>query len=292
MDQIVVDEDLCTGCESCVEVCPRDSLALNENGFITMVNQRCHSCGHCISVCPENALSHKDFPFDEYPLISDKVESSMLNGEQLGNLLRSIRSTRQYLKKPIEESILQDLVDTTRFAPTGHHTQSVQITTISDPSILQQLKSESDVVARDFVKKSDSKLFAFLAKLTGKGESYKKLVGTRPRFVRQVAGFEKGIDYLFHGAPTVVVFHAHKKSYVPEDNCNQAAAYFRVAAEGYGIGTSYIGYLVYYAKYNPKIMEILEIPKENEIYLVLIAGYPKHKFRRFVARNPTNAVMK
>ena len=291
MDQIIVDKDLCTGCESCVEVCPRDSLALND-GCITMVNERCHSCGHCISVCPENALSHKDFPFADYPLISDKVDSSMQNGKQIGDLLRSIRSTRQYLKKPIDEVILHDLVDITRFAPTGHHTQSVQISTISDPSILHRLKVESDVVARGFVKKSDSKLFGFFAKITGKGASYKKLVGTRSRFVRQVAGFEKGIDYLFHGAPTVVVFHAHEKSYVPEDNCNQAAAYFRVAAEGYGLGTSYIGYLVYYARYNPKIKEILEIQKENKIYLVLIAGYPKHKFRRFVARNAANAVMK
>jgi ferredoxin len=292
MDQIVVDESLCTGCESCVEVCPRDSLALNEHGFIIMVNERCHSCGHCISVCPENALSHKDYPFKEYPLIKDKIDPSMLNGEKLGNLLRSIRSTRKYLNKPIENHILNDLVDITRFAPTGHHTQSVQITTISDPLILQQLKTESDVVARDFVKKSDSKFFGFFAKITGKGESYKKLVGTRSRFVRQVEGYKNGIDYLFHGAPAVIVFHADEKSYVPEDNCNQAAAYFRVAAEGYGLGTSYIGYLVYYAKYNPKIKEILEIPKENKIYLVLIAGYPKHKFRRFVARNPANVIMK
>jgi nitroreductase/NAD-dependent dihydropyrimidine dehydrogenase PreA subunit len=292
MDQIIVDENLCTGCESCVEVCPRDSLGLNKEGFIVMVNERCHSCGHCISVCPENALSHKDFPFEEYELINDHLDSSLQNGIQLVNLLKSIRSTRKYLEKPIEKPILQNLIDVTRYAPTGHHTQSVQITAISDPVILQQLKTESEIVARDFIKKSDSKLFGFLAKLTGKGESYKKLIGTRSRFVRQVAGFEKGIDYLFHGAPTVVVFHANKKSYVPEDNCNQAAAYYRVAAEGYGLGTSYIGYLVYYAKYNPKIREILEIPKENEIYLVLIVGYPKHKFRRFVARNPSNSVVK
>ena len=289
---IIVDANLCSGCEFCIEVCPRDSLALNEKGFIIMVNERCHSCGHCISVCPEDALSHKDFQYKEYDLINDQLDGSMLNGVQLVNLLKSIRSTRKFLTKPIDETILENLIDVTRYAPTGHHSQSVQITAISDPSILQQLKDESEIVARDFIKKSDSKLFGVFAKLTGKGASYKKLVGTRSRFVRMVAGFENGIDYLFHGAPTIVVFHANKKGYVPEDNCNQAAAYFRVAAHGYSLGTTYIGYLVYYAKYNPKIREILAIPKENEIYLVLIVGYPKHKFRRFVARNPSNVIIK
>ena len=124
---IFTNEELCTGCESCIDICPRDSLALNEKGIIEMVNDRCHSCGHCISICPESALSHMEFPMDEYQEISDYLDSSMLNGEQLVYLLKSIRSTRKFKDKPIDEKILKDLLDVTRYSPTGHHSQNIQV---------------------------------------------------------------------------------------------------------------------------------------------------------------------
>ncbi|MCK5184362.1 MAG: nitroreductase, partial [Candidatus Heimdallarchaeota archaeon] len=52
----------------------------------------------------------------------------------------------------------------------------------------------------------------------------------------------------------------------------------------YGLGTCFVGYLTYYAKYNSKIRDILKIPKDNQIYQVLIVGYPSHEFQTYVSR--------
>jgi len=61
---IVVDEDLCKGCELCIEACPQHVIALN-NKFLTprgyhpahLIGDGCNGCGICAMVCPEIAIT-------------------------------------------------------------------------------------------------------------------------------------------------------------------------------------------------------------------------------------------
>ena len=58
----MVDEDVCTGCGICVEVCPYEARTLNERKRIAEVNDAlCVGCGGCIAACPSNASIHKNF---------------------------------------------------------------------------------------------------------------------------------------------------------------------------------------------------------------------------------------
>ena len=58
----MVDEDICTGCGICVEVCPYEARTLNERKRIAEVNDAlCTGCGGCIAACPSNASIHKNF---------------------------------------------------------------------------------------------------------------------------------------------------------------------------------------------------------------------------------------
>jgi len=51
----MVDSDLCTGCETCVERCQMDALAVE--GDACVVNgDRCIGCGLCVSTCPSDAM--------------------------------------------------------------------------------------------------------------------------------------------------------------------------------------------------------------------------------------------
>ncbi|MHA1953242.1 MAG: ATP-binding protein [Candidatus Heimdallarchaeaceae archaeon] len=49
-----VDEELCIGCETCLERCQFEALEIIED--ICHVNSRCVGCGVCALVCPEDAL--------------------------------------------------------------------------------------------------------------------------------------------------------------------------------------------------------------------------------------------
>ena len=53
---VKVDEELCVGCEECLEVCKFRSMEMHDG--IAMVNQnRCLGCGRCEQVCPNDAIS-------------------------------------------------------------------------------------------------------------------------------------------------------------------------------------------------------------------------------------------
>lgn len=54
---VLLDEESCTHCNSCVWVCPADALLLGENGCeLNFVESQCFQCGLCISICPQRAL--------------------------------------------------------------------------------------------------------------------------------------------------------------------------------------------------------------------------------------------
>jgi heterodisulfide reductase subunit A len=58
----MVDEDVCTGCGICIEICPYEARTINEKKRIAEVNDAlCAGCGACIAACPSNASIHKNF---------------------------------------------------------------------------------------------------------------------------------------------------------------------------------------------------------------------------------------
>ena len=57
-----VDEDLCTGCGTCVEVCHTNTIHLNDDNIATLGERACIGCGVCAYNCPEQAISLKENP--------------------------------------------------------------------------------------------------------------------------------------------------------------------------------------------------------------------------------------
>ncbi len=60
----LLDEDLCTGCEACVSVCPVDCIATLNGPLYQEVMQscsidmiRCIGCTLCSQVCPWNVIT-------------------------------------------------------------------------------------------------------------------------------------------------------------------------------------------------------------------------------------------
>ncbi|MDA8219702.1 MAG: 4Fe-4S binding protein [Dehalococcoidales bacterium] len=53
---VVVDRDLCTGCGTCVDVCPLDNLRLDDEGFAREGYDECWYCNACEVDCPEGAI--------------------------------------------------------------------------------------------------------------------------------------------------------------------------------------------------------------------------------------------
>ena len=57
-----IDEELCTGCRQCEEVCPYNTLSLDEEKNVMTVNETiCKGCGACSAACPSGAASMKHY---------------------------------------------------------------------------------------------------------------------------------------------------------------------------------------------------------------------------------------
>lgn len=55
--QPVFDSERCISCETCIERCPPQALAMDENNARTVNNDLCFGCGMCATGCPEGAIS-------------------------------------------------------------------------------------------------------------------------------------------------------------------------------------------------------------------------------------------
>jgi heterodisulfide reductase subunit A-like polyferredoxin len=51
-----VDVEKCTGCGDCVQSCPLDAIAVNENKA-AIDPETCGDCGACLDTCPSEAIS-------------------------------------------------------------------------------------------------------------------------------------------------------------------------------------------------------------------------------------------
>lgn len=54
----LVDEDRCTRCGACADLCQFKAIVVIADTVLTF-EQLCHSCGGCVAVCPEKAISER-----------------------------------------------------------------------------------------------------------------------------------------------------------------------------------------------------------------------------------------
>jgi len=53
---VKVDEELCVGCEECMNICVFDGMEM-EDGIAQVNQEKCLGCGRCERVCPNNAIT-------------------------------------------------------------------------------------------------------------------------------------------------------------------------------------------------------------------------------------------
>ncbi|MFP3897438.1 MAG: DUF362 domain-containing protein [Anaerolineales bacterium] len=73
---IYVDEERCTGCGTCVEVCPAGAIRLVD-GVASIAQEKCIECEACLSACPETAILSvtEDVPAKKEPITPVKTAS-------------------------------------------------------------------------------------------------------------------------------------------------------------------------------------------------------------------------
>lgn len=265
MEPVIIDYEICNKDGLCSEVCPRKLIEIHEDRPVPVIGieNLCIHCGHCLSVCPKGAISVNGSRPDDCKKIDEKQQATY---GQLDQLMRSRRSIRLYKQKPVERGIIQKIMDTCRYSPTGSNAQQVKWIIADDQDKIGELAQ----LTIDWMKEAI--------------RSSHPLSATLP-LASVVDGWDKGEDRIFRGAPMVLMTHSPRLGSLPLESCVIAMTYFDLVAASLGLGTCWVGLFMVAATQHPPIRRALGLPTDHMIYGTMIAGYPKFAYQRIPDRN-------
>lgn len=60
MKKPLIDEELCTGCEICIDECPNKALEMVDDVAKFVRPDDCDGCESCAEACPSEAITMKE----------------------------------------------------------------------------------------------------------------------------------------------------------------------------------------------------------------------------------------
>ena len=164
------------------------------------------------------------------------------------------RSTRRYLAKPVEQELLEKVVEAGRYAPTGSNTQSNHFIVVRERKTIKKL---TELVEKAF------------AQMTLQEEMYSSL---RSSITRAKQG-----GYVFcYNAPVLVIVANQKNYGNSQADCAIAIENMMLAANELDLGSCYINQLKWLNEDEALVAYLQSLGmKENErVYGSMILGWP------------------
>ncbi len=263
MLQFKIDKEKCTKCGMCSKECP--VLIINGKTEFPEIKEGkekvCLQCQHCLAVCPTGALSI----FGKNPDNSILVSSNDITFESLDTHVRTRRSIRKYKDELLDKELINEVLESSAYAPTGHNKNSVLLSVTYDKESFNKIR---EAVYNGIKKASEENKI--------------------PENMAYFANFQKAwetkkIDVIFRDAPHFIIASAPKKEKSSNSDCHVALSYFELLANTKGIGTLWNGFVKYVMEcVAPELQVLFGIPEENEIACAMVFGIPAVRFARSI----------
>ena len=272
MSFLNVDKNKCKGDGTCVETCPIGIIRMGEKDRlphpVEWAEKTCIKCGHCVSICPHGALSLDEVPLDK---CTPLPKGWNLSPGQAELLLKGRRSIRVYKKDAVNRAILESLIDTARYAPSGINLQPVKWLIVEDPKKVHLLAEKIIAWMRSEMEKNSP-------------------LAESLRFKNIVAAWENGKDYVCRQAPHLIMSYALKEDMTAPQACTIGCTYAEIAAISHGLGTCWAGYVNMAVNMCPAVRDAVKLSRRCNCFGALLLGYPKYAYQRIPLRNPSNIV--
>ncbi len=177
-----------------------------------------------------------------------------MNANDAYELIRTRRSTRKYLDKPVEEEALQQIVEAGRCAPSGSNSQTTRFFVITDRALLDEL---AVTVKEEFAK-----------------------MEVTPGMYRSMAGAiraAKGEKYVFHYNAPALIVTANKKDYGNNmADCACALENMMLMANALDLGSCWINQLRWLNENGRLLRRFRELglAEDERIYGAVALGWP------------------
>lgn len=154
------------------------------------------------------------------------------------DLVKQRRSVRKFLSKPIERELIEQCIEAARLAPSACNAQPWKFVVIDEPTL------------KDKVAKETYGLLDSFNKFTQQAPVIVVIVAENPNITSRMGTLMKNIEF-------------------PLIDIGITAEHFCLQATELGLGTCMIGWF----KEKP-IKELLNIPKQRKIALMISVGFP------------------
>lgn len=180
-----------------------------------------------------------------YEYTVDAVETTM----EFNEVLFGRRSVREYTSQPVDEKIIQRLIEAAIHAPNAVNQQPWTFTVVRDQSLLDHLSREAKEHMLANMPASDH------------SEHFRTRLGD--------AKFQ-----IFYRAPALILISALRQGPWIVEDCALAAENMMLAAHAAGLGTCWIGFAQSFLN-TPEGKKLLDLPAITVPVAPIIVGWPK-----------------
>ena len=284
-----IDRDLCTGCGLCVEICPMRTLSI-QDGKAEVTGDQSLNCGHCEAICPVGAVTVGAIDETMSRFVNFRADDRWLpHGEfdtvGLVRLMASRRSCRTFLDRPVDRSILEDLVKIACTAPSATNCQLWTFTILPTRTAVLKL---AQAISGFYVRLNtlaEKRWMRMLLKLIGKPDLDAYYRNYYDLVKEGFAEFERtGLERMFYGAPAAIVVGCRVGASLPTEDALLASQNMLLAAHSMGLGSCLIGMAVSAMQRDRNIQKVISIPDDETVYAIVALGYPDEYYSRQAGR--------
>ena len=258
--QFRIDAEKCIQCDACVNDCPSEILH-RERAIPEAKEGACLECQHCLAVCPEGAISVFGLKAENsLPLL----EGTLPSYHQMKTFVRGRRSVRQFLDEDIPTALIDGLLADLAHAPTGCNDRDLTFSLVPDRKTVGMLR-EKILTSIELEQKKGTALDAFIE---GALFAYRR----------------DGKDFIFRGAPHLLIVSPGEKAHCGVEDAVLALAYFELLAQSANLGTTWCGVIKIIADMVPGTRELLGLPPDAYFYAMMF-GKPAVSYARTVQRD-------
>jgi nitroreductase/Pyruvate/2-oxoacid:ferredoxin oxidoreductase delta subunit len=278
----VIDANKCTGCGLCVKVCPSGTISMQGDKAV-VTGDLSLSCGHCAAVCPVDAIAIHSIDPESSKYATFDADTRWLppgefNTVQLVRLMASRRSFRNFKDKPVERTLLEDVVKIGVTAPSGTNSQLWTFTILPDRESVVALGDQVALFFKHINKLAENGFLRNALRLIGKAERANYYRDYHQSVSEALTEREKGRDRLFHGATAAIVVGSKPGGSTPKEDALLATQNILLAAHSMGLGTCLIGFAVIPLIKDIRTKRFLGIPDREHVHEVIALGYPDERY--------------
>ena len=252
--KLIIDEDSCTACKQCMQVCIRDNIVVDD--FAVETGSNCFECGHCMAICKQKAITLKSYEGKEDRIQDYNPRELPVGYDDLLQFLKQRRSIRWFKNKKIDKETFDKLFEGAYYSPSAQNEQDVEFVVLDDK--LDEFMS----LVYDIIKVEEDKFFRI--KEFGDYLSDNSTKEFHP--------------LLWEGKQLILTFSTDKTSAVIANTRLELLAY------SLGLGGFYSLFILKADEIDhDRLMEFFpNIDKNKHMYSTFIIGYPKKRFRRTI----------